>query len=137
MFDLSFHIQGIGHHHDGSEAQHRVEGDDRLRQVRQLDGDSRAAGHAEPGQHRGEPIDVVPELAIRESAIEENQRRGVAVVLSAALKERREWEGLEIQGGWNALVVELMPGSLGVRQWKLVLSCTSLRGPDRARGVVA
>jgi hypothetical protein len=111
--DLGRRVQRIRGDRDGAESHRRVAGQLELRDVRRHDGDTRAALDAEPGEHRGETLDLVFELAEREPPVEEHERPPVAVRARRASQQLDDGHVLEIEVGRYAFVVMAVPGAVG------------------------
>jgi hypothetical protein len=112
VLDLPRHVERIGHHDLRPGGERGVVGDDRLRQVGQLDGDARALHDAESRQRRGQAVHLVLQLAVRHPAVDEPERRGVAAVRGGAVERLGERALDEREGDGDALIVEGVPDAL-------------------------
>ena len=112
MLELALRVERVVAHRDRPDPLAGVPRDHVLRTVRQQQPDTIALLHAEPGEHSGEPLHVIEELAVRHVGAEE--RRGMLVgeprrgILEQA-EERHLGERLERSGHVGGPPVEPRP----------------------------
>ncbi len=87
LAELARGIERVVLHDDRAQAQHRVEGDDVLRTVRQDDRHGIARPHAVSGEGRGDAAHLGRQVGVRRRAPEELQGGGVGVVTRGRVED--------------------------------------------------
>ena len=126
VLQLARGVQRIRQHGLGTEPQGRVIGDDRLGQVRQLNGDPLIFRDAERGQRGSQAIHLLLELAVREPAVQEHDGDRVGMGGRRALEELRQRQVFERRLAGNAGIVVLEPGP--------IMHCAGGRSPLQHTG---
>ena len=135
---LSRGVQRIVLDHDGAEAQHRVEGDDVLRAVRQHEGHRVTLLHPQEPQPLRGPVDLLAHLGIRRCRTEELQSDGAAELRDGCRDQVVERPAGQLDLLRHVVGVRLQPGTRGTdahgttlrMRWTIVSPCACSRSGD-------